>query len=314
MKTAGNQFVIRGLRMLCRRLPPFLGYRLKHVWGDDVIPHDGVIRCAGLFGSGPFDADLSDIVERDFALMGTANFVGMAVAACVLRPGDVVYELGANVGTETISLAKLASRVVAVEALGDNAVRLRSHLEEARVANVILVERAVCNCAGRVNLAPGPGDNRGMAFVQPALPDQALGTSGDVETVGLDQLLDKWGPPRFVCIDIEGAEYSALESGGRLLSEIKPVLLVEIDSSNLKRMGATPDAVLELLERHGYAVYDANRRSLPIIRGGNLGPSLHTDWLAVPNGRDARLVFRIRRTLLLARLMPRVFRLNPLWG
>lgn len=312
MASKHNWVAVRLARVLCRRLPPFLAYRMKHAWADRVIPRSGQWSSRCLFGGGVSVADLSDTVEREFALMGTANFGGMALASCVVGADDTVFELGANVGTETVSIAMLAGRVVAVEAQSDNASRLRTRLAQAHVANVTVEEKAVCDCAGDLRMTLGPVGNRGLSFLVRTTPGANQEDRSTVAAITLDELGEIYGPARLVLMDVEGAEYSALTSGKGVLSRARPLMLMEVDSHHLWRMAATPAMVLDLLLQHEYCVYDMNQRSLPMVERNGLQTGIHTDWLAIPLESKAGMLPLIKRTSLRARVMPRILGMNPL--
>ena len=49
-------------------------------------------------------------------------------------------------------------------------------------------------------------------------------------TISLDDLLDRFGPPSLVKIDVEGAEVEVLRGATRLLKEVRPVFYLEIGS------------------------------------------------------------------------------------
>ncbi|MEM4217778.1 MAG: FkbM family methyltransferase, partial [Candidatus Methanomethylicaceae archaeon] len=57
-----------------------------------------------------------------------------------------------------------------------------------------------------------------------------MAPSGDIacDVVRLDDLLERFPPPRLVKMDIEGGEDDALAGASRLLSEVRPVWVVEL--------------------------------------------------------------------------------------
>ncbi len=71
-----------------------------------------------------------------------------------------------------------------------------------------------------------------------------------VPAVTLDSLLDRSPAPAVVKIDTEGAELLCLQGAGRLLREIRPVLLCEVGDDNAPAVG-------DLLRGHGYTMFDA---------------------------------------------------------
>jgi hypothetical protein len=69
----------------------------------------------------------------------------------------------------------------------------------------------------------------------------------------LDWLLEHFGPPAIVKIDVELAEVSVLRGGAAVLERHRPVLLVEVD-------GVNQAAATSLLHGYDYCLYDAAKR------------------------------------------------------
>jgi FkbM family methyltransferase len=125
--------------------------------------------------------------SRPSYLLGTAE---PEVVRCMdehIKPGDVFYDLGANVGYFSLVAAALGARVVAFEPFPDN-LRLLQRNAEGRDVEVRPV--AVSDREGFASFEAGPTSQDGK-----------LG-EGDltVPTVALD------GDPTFVKVDVEGAE------------------------------------------------------------------------------------------------------------
>jgi hypothetical protein len=83
-----------------------------------------------------------------------------------------------------------------------------------------------------------------------------------VTTRSLDDLLDQAPHPHLVKIDVEGSEAVALRGAERMLREVRPVILCEVEEANLDEVGKT-------LTRYDYSLFDASlardaRRPLPV--------------------------------------------------
>jgi FkbM family methyltransferase len=150
-----------------------------------------------------------------------ARFVG---------PGDLVFDIGAHVGDRVGSFRRLGARVVAVEPqpLCIRAVRAIY----AGDADVTVVE-AVCGehegiVKLYVNSANPTVSTASPEFVRAAdgargWQDQTWDSDIDVPAVTVDRLIDTYGEPSFVKIDVEGFE-SAVLAG---LSRTVPALSFE---------------------------------------------------------------------------------------
>ncbi|MGB0391640.1 MAG: FkbM family methyltransferase [Salibacteraceae bacterium] len=75
-----------------------------------------------------------------------------------------------------------------------------------------------------------------------------------------DYLLSKLKNLSFVKIDIEGAEYFALQGMKKTIEKFKPVILVEIQPFFLKGMGVDEATLVELLKKDfGYQIFAFNK-------------------------------------------------------
>ncbi|MFC7229645.1 FkbM family methyltransferase [Salinirubellus salinus] len=134
-----------------------------------------------------------------------------------LEPGDVFYDVGANVGTYTCVVGKAidGGQVVAFEPYGPNRQRIRRNAELNRV-DVDVLPVALSSTAGRVQLhvldstAPGTQESS----IDPAYADTDRSVSVvDVDAVTGDSLVEEGRipPPNVVKIDVEGAGPSVID-------------------------------------------------------------------------------------------------------
>jgi len=299
-------------RKLCRSLPPSLAYRVQFAWFNDLLGIDLSFSERTLFGSGRISGTMSDAMEAVFALHGTANLEGMVVAAYCLKPGDTVYEFGANVGTETLALAGLVGqrgKVVAVEADPSNARLLSQRITENKLSQIVLIPKAVSDSCEPLYLHRSHSSNSGMSFVTAFKAE----TQEEVPSVTPDGILSEHGSPKLILMDLEGAEYRALQGSFTILQRFRPVIVCEVDSGFLGRLGNNPQGLFELLANNRYRLYALNNPRMPEITQRDLGGKLHGDWLGLPEENadaDSRL---IRRALFRARWLPKVKHLSPLW-
>ena len=127
--------------------------------------------------------------------------------------GSLVFDLGAHAGNRTRAFAALGCRVVAVEPQPDFAQLLRVLF--ARSSAVTIIEAAVSDMNGRLTLAVSertPTVTTLDASWQEAR-EREVGFAGvewnrriEIETTTLDTLIDRFGVPAFIKMDVEGAE------------------------------------------------------------------------------------------------------------
>jgi FkbM family methyltransferase len=134
-----------------------------------------------------------------------------------LGPGDLVFDIGAHVGDRISSFRRLGGRVVALEPQPGPGRLLR--LIHGRDPDVTLVRAALSDREGtltfHVNSANPTVSTASDAFVRAA--DGASGWEGQVwdrtivvPCLTLDRLIEDYGRPAFVKIDVEGFEDRAL--------------------------------------------------------------------------------------------------------
>jgi FkbM family methyltransferase len=146
--------------------------------------------------------------------LGHYESEAQAIFLANIRPGDVVFDIGANVGFYTLLASKLAAHgsVVAFEPLPRNLALLERHLRLNEVCNVRVLPIAVSSQSGTARFA---------AAHNPAMG--GLTDSGDLEvtTASLDALIANGAIPRpsFLKIDVEGAEHDVLTGAAKLLAE-----------------------------------------------------------------------------------------------
>lgn len=214
--------------------------------------------------------------------IGAMDPLLLRLAAELTRPGDTVWDVGANVGLFAFAAAFAAGpagRVVAVEVDDWLAGLVRRSAASAgpAYAPVEVLAAAVADRAGVLDLHIA---SRGRAGNHLGVVAGSTQTGGYRETrkvpaVTLNGLLDAFPPPRVLKIDVEGAEALCLRGAERLLAEVHPVVLCEVTAENAAEVGTR-------LQGGGYTLYDAD---LPAERRVPLAaPAWNT--LAVP-AKDA---------------------------
>lgn len=146
----------------------------------------------------------------------------------VLRPGDLVFDVGAHVGTRTRAMRAAGARVVALE---PQALFAR-YLRLTKPRDVVLIEAAA---GGRDTVAQMAVSSRHPtvsslqeSFVADAPDAPGFGhvrwdRTEQVRMVTLDGLIATYGVPAYVKIDVEGFEIGVLSG----LSRPVPMLSVE---------------------------------------------------------------------------------------
>ncbi len=143
----------------------------------------------------------------------------------------VSWDIGANIGYFTLLLARRSNHVLAVEASPEMAARLRRNVGLNDVS-VTVVEVAVAGSAGRVRFELSSEGGMSRVAGLGGVAEAPIVGNVQVDATTLDGLLEAYGRPDFVKIDIEGAELAALESATRFL-EARPTILCDLHGAEV---------------------------------------------------------------------------------
>jgi FkbM family methyltransferase len=161
------------------------------------------------------------------AWLGSYEYDKQILFQQLIKPGDVVFDLGAHSGFYSLLASVLVGtkgKVFSFEPFPDNAKYLEHHLELNGVDNVTLFHAAVSNTTGFSYF-----EGRGFTG--------HLSSSGSfkIATVSLDALYEqkKIDLPSLIKLDIEGAEYMALRGAINLLKLSRPIIMLATHGANV---------------------------------------------------------------------------------
>jgi FkbM family methyltransferase len=173
-----------------------------------------------------------------------------------VRPGDLVFDVGAHVGDRIASFRRLGARVVAVEPQPALASTLR--LLYGRDRAVTIEQAAIGRCAGSIDLRVNL-DNPTVSTASDSFIEAAAGAPGwegqqwtktvRVAVTTLDALIERHGLPSFIKLDVEGFEVEALAG------LTQPVLALSFEFTTIQRELAK--AGVEQCSTLGFGLYNA---------------------------------------------------------
>lgn len=157
--------------------------------------------------------------------------------------GDLVLDVGANIGNHTLYLAAIADcKVTSFEPNASLIEALRRSVEINQLSE-------------RVTLMPfGVGHTAGQGHFSAIMEENLGGQSidigeGDIRIVALDEL-EFPDRVKLVKIDVEGMELPVLEGAARLIGKDRPLIYVEcMNADHYKTISAW-------MESHGYTYWD----------------------------------------------------------
>ena len=174
-----------------------------------------------------------------------------------IRPGMVVFEIGANIGDYTLAFARRcgpAGRVYSFEPSPKTFAVLRRNVELNGYQNVALVDQAVSDKEGCVRLFEDSESSGNTSLFSGVVPSPAGGI--EVPTTTLDAFVQSNGIGRFDFLkaDAQGSEYLILSGAGECLRRFRPMLCLEFWPFGIRNSGAQPLALLALLRSLGYTI------------------------------------------------------------
>lgn len=186
-----------------------------------------------------------------------------------INEGDVVIDIGANIGYYTLIAAKLVGKngkVYAFEPEPINFSFLKKSVGINNYKNAVCEQKAVSNKTGVTRLFVNKRSILSYSIVMGGM-DYI-----DIETVKLDDYFkDKNSKVNIIKVDIEGAEALALEGMQKILNENRSIkIFSEFFPSAISISGIPPEDYLNMLTNAGFSIYEIieikTKTNLKLIR------------------------------------------------
>jgi FkbM family methyltransferase len=198
-----------------------------------------------------------------------------------LGPGDVFYDIGANLGFFSLLGAVFVQpadgRVYAFEPAPDNAAAIRVNAALNGLGNIEVIEKAVAAAAGpgRLQVVDDQSWSKLAGYGEHPNTEAVI----DVELVAVDDLVaaGRIAPPTAVKIDVEGAELETLRGMRRTIAEHRPAIICELHGTHRE--------FAELMRELGYRVQNLEGPE-PLERAGASAHALATPVGAAGEGGD----------------------------
>ena len=174
-----------------------------------------------------------------------------------VKPGDVVWDVGAHAGATTYFLAQAVGQtghVFAFEPDARNFQYLCENISRHRLSNVTPVKKALSGSTGTVKFQ---ADGTMSAGIREYLTYQDRGRTVEIEALSLpDACSETGGVPAYVKMDIEGAEVAVIDGAALFLRD--HAVHFAIESYHLIDGEMTYKALDGLFPTIGYDVYSSD--------------------------------------------------------
>ena len=174
----------------------------------------------------------------------------------LLKPGDLVVDVGANIGALTLCAAArvgASGKIFSIEAHPAIFGYLMRNLRFNKSKNVEALNLAIGNRKGKANFTDQRSDDQNAI---------AAGSEGiEIDLCPLDEVIPNQARIALLKIDVEGYELFVLQGASSTLDRTG-VVYFESWQKHFERYGYLPGDVVTLLEEKGFSVYQNGRRTL----------------------------------------------------
>ena len=188
-----------------------------------------------------------------------------------IEMGNIVVDVGANIGLHTLNMARIVGntgQVFAFEPDPSNFEILKKNVKINNYKNIILEQKAVGDKHGRTTLYQSDHPGKHRIFPQ---TEQAK-SQVQVELTNLDNYFDSdmIDKINFIKIDVEGLEFSVLKGMKNILKNSKKIkILFEFMPENTMEVGFTPIELLNYLTSNNFKLYCMDDKTKKLLYVSN---------------------------------------------
>ena len=279
------------VKKTCSLFPPFIAQYIRNKLSskDSFIKKNIDFKRKSITGS-LFQGNSIDYHCYPYYFHGYFDWRNVVLANVILKikTGDIV-EIGANIGTETISycdITKEKGNVYAFEPLVQNFNKL-NQLKETQ-ENLVLINKALSNKNGIAVFKVPKSTASGMGKIIPSEFRSNLDI--EVEIIKLDDYYNTIANSRLIVIDTEGHEKQVLEGAIKIITSYKPIVILEVSLKLLVKYGKSSSReIFDFFKTKNYSVYIINRFSIKKVSEIEIQSKKAANWICVPS----HLIFNI---------------------
>lgn len=185
----------------------------------------------------------------------------------IIKKGDVVIDLGANIGYYTLIFARIVGengKAYAFEPEPLNVSLLKKNVEVNGYENVIIVNKAISNKTEKIKLYIDDENQGGHTLSATNTKSKSI----QIETVTLDNYFKKGSNKiKFIKMDIEGSEARAIDGMQCMLKNNNELqMMTEFNPYLLNKSGTDPEKYLYSLMKFDYKIFEIDRKKRKVLR------------------------------------------------
>ncbi len=213
---------------------------------------------------GPIEAYENDLITEHLEQFGNLTRPEFAFATSVVTPHTKMFDLGAHIGTFSMTaMAKMSSRaqILAVEGSPATAAILSRNINRLTLTasgtqiderpHVTVLNALMVPSRDRFSLAENE-TNTGASRL--SLEQHGAGSETEIPQFGIDQLVEKYFRPDYIKIDLESIEGLLLGSS-TYVSATKPLIYMEVARHAMGSFGTKLTDLDAFMKKLGYVFY-----------------------------------------------------------
>jgi FkbM family methyltransferase len=214
-----------------------------------------------------YELDLTEVIDAAIFYSDSREPATSKALATLCKPGDIIFDIGANVGSHTLPIAKTVGstgKVYAFEPVPWALNKLQRNISLNTFNNIIVEPIA---------LSDAPDDNaefslRASFKTTSQIPVNADGNLNEnwwnacekvkvkVETIDNFVKENKIKKVDLFKLDVDGFEAKVINGATKVLNEYEPIIIMELAPSWIAAKGDDVNAVINSLTSIGYSFYD----------------------------------------------------------
>jgi FkbM family methyltransferase len=185
-----------------------------------------------------------------------------------VKEGDIVIDVGAFIGDNTLTLARLVGqegKVYAFEIGEDNFKLLDRNIKENNYKNIIAINKAASDNDNKTKIYIHPFRSTGHKMHNTDVNNKTLKwEEKELDAIKLDSVVNL--PVNFIKIDVEGAEPKVIKGAKRIIEESKSLkIILEMSPGIINNFGISAEDYLKRFIKWGFDIYDLDLVSLEDI-------------------------------------------------
>lgn len=170
----------------------------------------------------------------------------------LLKEGDVVFDVGANIGEVTFGMSKRVGNLGMIHSFEPDPFifsKISRNLRLNSFTNICLNNVALGDKEQELFLKAQVENNRGGTRIN---TNSKEGKKVKVTTLDFYVQQNALKKLDLIKIDVEGFEMKVLQGAQEVLQKFKPLLFIEVNDDNLKEQADSAQSLIEFLFKMGY--------------------------------------------------------------